>query len=54
MLPGLVTCYRRVSVTFSCVRKRVVVRVKEHDRFLTSLVFGNDFRRVFVDASLFI
>ena len=38
---------------FSCVRKRVVVRVREHDRFLSFLAFGNDFRRVLVDASLF-
>ena len=38
---------------FSCVRKRVVIRVREHDRFLLRLTFGNDFHRVLVDASLF-
>ena len=53
MLRGLVTYSRRVPVTFPFVRKRVVVRVKEHDRFLSCLAFGNDFRRVLVDASYF-
>ena len=38
---------------FPFVRKRVVVRVKEHDRFLSCLAFGNDFHKVLVDASFF-
>ena len=54
MVPGEVTCSRGASVTFSCVRKRVVVRVREHDRFLSFLAFGNDFHRMLVDASLFV
>ena len=32
----------------------MVVRVREHDRFLSCLAFGNDFRRVLVDASFFL
>ena len=50
MLPGLVTCSEEYLLPFSCVRKRVVVRVREHDRFLSCLVFGNEFRRVLVGA----
>ena len=40
-------------LSFPCVRKRVVVRVRGHGRFLSCLAFGNDFRRVLVDASFF-
>ena len=53
MVPGQVTCSRGVSVTFSCVRKRVVVRARGHGRFLSCLTFENKFRRMLVDASLF-
>ena len=38
---------------FPFVRKGVVVRVKEHDRFFSCLAFGNNFRRVLDDGSLF-
>ena len=38
---------------FPFISKRVVVCVKEHDRFLSCLAFKEVFRRVRVDGSLF-
>ena len=48
MVPGLLPVPEEYLLSFS----REIVRVKEHDRFLSCLAFGNDFRRVLVDGSL--
>ena len=45
--------HEEYMLPLSFVRKGVVVRVKDNDRFLSRLAFGNDFRRVLDDGSLF-
>ena len=53
MLSGsLLSVPEERPLPFPFIRKRVVVRVKEHDRSLSCLAFGNGFRRVLIDRSL--
>ena len=54
MLPGpLLSVPEEYLLPFPFTRKRVIVRVKEHDRSLSCLAFGKRFPHGLIDGSLF-